>query len=187
MRLYFLEALLQERWAIQHFGKERGLAIMDYVLFGLLIVIIINFCIMFWANNENTKLIYRNLKKNREFDQVKQAQVENLAKETLKSNQLLVNNQIALDKKLDALSIWMDKRNTYVTFQQEQFISLAKSDMLAARRDELLRTKELKVALERLMGVALTSRQPASPNDILAIENLTNRIEELEDVLKEVR
>jgi hypothetical protein len=90
-----------------------------------------------------------------------------------------------LDRKMDALSRFVDSRNTYVTFQQNQFNELARSDMLAARREELLRTKELKVALERLMGVALTSRQPPAPNDVLAIENLTERIEELEKILSD--
>jgi hypothetical protein len=87
------------------------------------------------------------------------------------------------DKKMDALSGFVDVHSTNVAFQQEQFSSFAKADMLAARREELLRCKELKAALERLMGVALTSRQPPSPNDVLAIENLTNRIKELEALL----
>lgn len=108
----------------------------------------------------------------------------------LDATELVLNYQdvfdrkmLELDKKMDALSRFVDTRNTYVTFQQNEFNALARADMLAARREELLRTKELKVALERLMGVALTSRQPASPNDVLAIENLTKRIEELEGML----
>jgi hypothetical protein len=98
--------------------------------------------------------------------------------------QRVVDHQNVLDDKMDALAEFVDRHSTNVAFQQEQFYTLTKADMLAARREELLRTKELKVALERLMGVALTSRQPAAPNDLLALENLTKRIEELESILE---
>jgi hypothetical protein len=111
--------------------------------------------------------------------------VESIALDVGKAQSDVSDFQNSLNNKLNALTSFIDERNSYVTFQQEQFNALAKSDMLAARREELLRTKELKVALERLMGVALTSRQPASSNDILAIENLTRRIEELEQILKD--
>lgn len=84
----------------------------------------------------------------------------------------------------NALAKLVDKHSTSVTFREEQFNALARADVLAARREELLRTKELKIALERLMGVALTSRQPPAPNDVLALENLERRIEELEKILE---
>lgn len=98
--------------------------------------------------------------------------------------QRIVEQQNVLDDKMTALAIFVDKHSTNIAMQQEQFNVLAKSDMLSARREELLRTKELKIALERLMGVALTSRQPAAPNDVLALENLTKRIEELESIIE---
>jgi len=128
------------------------------------------------------------LKKNRNLDRVKQdqvtAQVVQLAQETVKISQHISSLQTILDEKMNALSNFVDAHSTTVALQQKQFNALARSDMLSARREELLRTKELKVALERLMGVALTSRQPPASNDVLAIENLTNRIEELESILK---
>lgn len=87
------------------------------------------------------------------------------------------------DIKMDALARFVDSHSTNVAFQQEHFSALAKSDVDSARREELRRLKELKVALERLMGVAMTSRQPPSPNDVLALENIESRIEELESLL----
>ena len=88
-----------------------------------------------------------------------------------------------LDDKMDALARFVDDHSTKVNFQQELFSGLAKFDVDSARREELRRLKELKVALERLMGVALTSRQPSSPNDVLALENIEKRINELETIL----
>lgn len=108
-----------------------------------------------------------------------------VASSLLDTAQLMIGNQSTLNHKMNALTTFIDERNSYVTFQQEQFQELAKADMLSARREELLRCKELKVALERLMGVAMTSRQPPAPNDVIAMENLTNRIKELERFLKE--
>lgn len=101
----------------------------------------------------------------------------------LKATKLLADHQKTLDDKMNALSTFVDAHSTNAIFQQEQFSSLMKADMLAARREELRRITELKIALERLMGVALTSRQPASPNDVLALENINNRIKELESLV----
>jgi hypothetical protein len=92
-------------------------------------------------------------------------------------------HQDDLEDKMNSLTNFVDKHNTYVIFQQTQFDALAKADLLAARREELIRTKELKVALERLTGVAMTSRQPPAPNDVLALEFLDRRIAELEKIL----
>lgn len=104
--------------------------------------------------------------------------------DVLTVTQRLLTYQNTLDDKLDVFATFVDKYSVDVTLQQEQFESLVRADMLAARREELLRTKELKIALERLMGVALTSRQPPASNDVLALENLTRRIEELESILE---
>lgn len=91
----------------------------------------------------------------------------------------------ALSDKMNALAKLVDEHSSSVTFSQNQLDTLMRADVLAARREELLRTKELKTALERLMGVAMTSRQAPSPNDVLALENLDNRIDELEKILAE--
>lgn len=101
----------------------------------------------------------------------------------LETEGLVSNHQKALDNKMDALSRFVDAHSTHVTLLQGQFFALAKSDVDSSRREELRRLKELKVALERLMGVAMTSRQPPSPNDVLALENIKTRIEELEELL----
>ena len=106
-----------------------------------------------------------------------------VASKTHNAIERIFDHQNTLDEKMDALGEFVDRHSTNVAFQNEQFNALAKADMLAARREELLRTKELKVALERLMGVAFTSKQPPAPNDVVAIENLTKRIAELETIL----
>jgi hypothetical protein len=90
---------------------------------------------------------------------------------------LIIEHQTAIVEMITDL-------NKFRNDQQENFDALARADMLSARREELLRSKELKIALERLMGVAMTSRQPPAPNDVIALENLTKRIEELEAILK---
>lgn len=112
-------------------------------------------------------------------------QTERIARQTTEMSQRILDCQSALNEKMDAFSQFVDERATVIGWEHEQFRALAKADMLSARREELLRTKELKVALERLMGVAMTSRQPPAPNDVLALERLTSRIEELETILKD--
>lgn len=102
----------------------------------------------------------------------------------LDATQCLVDYQKTLDDKMNALATIVNEHSTNVVSQQQQFDALARADVLSARREELFRTKELKVALERLMGVALTSRQPPAPNDVVALENLKNRIKELEAILE---
>lgn len=132
-------------------------------------------------------LLVRTIRDNEAILMVEKAEimwrVEKSNSAILDATQRIVNHQNALDAKMDALAECVDKHSANVTLQQEQFNTLARVDMLSARREELLRTKELKVALERLMGVALTSRQPPAPNDVLALENLTRRIKELETIL----
>lgn len=101
----------------------------------------------------------------------------------VETERTIIDHQRALDDKMDALSRFVDAHSTNATLQQGQLSALAMSDVASARREELRRLKELKIALERLMGVAMTSRQPASPNDTLALEDINKRIEELEEIL----
>lgn len=118
-----------------------------------------------------------------EFNKRREDQFVEMIKEINVVVSKTLYQQKILDDKTTALTTFVDTHSTNVASQQEQFNALARADILSARREELLRTKELKVALERLMGVALTSRQPPAPNDVLALENLTKRIEELESIL----
>lgn len=127
-------------------------------------------------------LLDRKLTDDRVMQMVDKTNVAALA--VLDVTQLLVDHQNILNDKMNALSMFVDKHSNNVVMQQKFFDALAKADVLAARREELLRTKELKIALERLMGIALTSRQPPASNDILALENLTRRIGELESILE---
>ena len=155
----------------------------------ILVLVIVSYLLL-------DRLIVSNARKDRELSRVREdrlvkifKRVEVVAERSTKLEQLVLNQQIALNDKMDALSRFIDERNTYVTFQQNQFEALAKSDMLAARRDELIRTKELKVALERIISMTTMSRQEPAAIDQLAIESVANRIAELEDILgsKEAR
>lgn len=137
------------------------------------------------------KLIVRSFLKYEDLNQERDKHLKQIihdfndvASSLLDTAQLMIGNQNTLNHKMNALTTFIDERNSYVIFQQEQFQELAKADMLTARREELLRCKELKAALERLMGVAMTSRQPPAPNDVIALENLENRIKELESIIE---
>lgn len=156
---------------------------MIYVVLSITTLTLVLLVVSFWTNHTIINVINANVKKNREKDENRQEQIDRLAKDFLKAIQLVMKYQDDLEDKMNALSELVDRHNTYVTSHQAQFDSLAKADLLAARREELIRTKELKVALERLMGVAMTSRQPPAPNDVLALEFLDRRITDLEEIL----
>lgn len=129
------------------------------------------------------KFIFEKFEESQETIEAGMKQTNDIASKVFDLTQRIIDHQKSLDDKMDALAELVDKHSTSVAFQQAQFDALARADVLAARREELLRAKELKVALERLMGVAMTSRQPSSPNDVIALENLDNRIEELERII----
>lgn len=131
------------------------------------------------------RTISKNFRSEREYSKAREDRFAEMIEE---SNVVLVKifeiETLLIDHQTAIVEMIVDL-NKFVNDQKENFNTLAKIDMFMARREELLRTKELKVALERLMGVALTSRQPPAPNDVLALKNLTQRIDDLEEILKE--
>lgn len=157
---------------------------MIYVLLAITLLTLILIIILFWINNSNTNYMYSNVKRSREDEKAGQDKIDRLTRDFLKAIALINECQNNLDQKMSALGDFVDNRNQYVTFQQEQFRALVEADMLSARRSELILAKELKVALERLMSSAMVSRQPAASQDVLALENLAKRIDELENILK---
>lgn len=100
----------------------------------------------------------------------------------VETERTITDHQKVLDEKMDALARFVDDHSTNAILLQGQFFAQAKADVDSSRREELRRLRELKIALERLMGVAMTSRQPSSPNDLLALENIEKRIKELEAI-----
>ena len=100
----------------------------------------------------------------------------------VETERTIMDHQKILDEKMDALARFVDDHSTNAILLQGQFFAQAKTDVDSSRREELRRLRELKTALERLMGVAMTSRQPPSPNDVLALENIEKRISELEAI-----
>lgn len=133
------------------------------------------------SNHFRSEQEYNRTREARFTEMVKE--VNEVASEVHDATLFIIDYQKSFDDNMNTFAKFVDAHSKNVTLQQNHFNALAKNDMLAARREELLRTKELKIALERLMGVAFTSKQPPSPNDVLAIENLTKRIEELEELL----
>lgn len=160
-----------------------GLDIMNYALSAITLLTLVFLVVSIWLDSSNSKFIYRNVKKNREVIQAKQAQVDKMARDFLKATQLIIDYQTKLDEMFDEAMKLVDTQNTSVLAYLKMFDATAKSDLLAARRDELIRTKELKVALERIMGMAMTSRQEPSAIDQLAMESIINRIKELEEII----
>lgn len=129
------------------------------------------------------------LRKNRDLDRVRQdrvtTRIEKLARQTTEAIDSIRNSQIALNANLDNAAKIILHHSRFIDSQIKKLNELAESDILAARRDELIRTKEAKRALERLMTITTMSRQNPETVDILAIESATNRIEELEAILSE--
>jgi hypothetical protein len=157
---------------------------MNYALLGIMFLTLILVVVSIWFSGHDTKLIYGKLTKNREADQIKQAQVEKLAKQILSATKLIEETQQTLDEQMGFVSALLDQHSTSLHGYLKTFENLAQSDILSARRDELTRTYELKSALERIMGMAMTSRQEPSTNDKLAMESVTHRIKELEKILE---
>jgi len=129
------------------------------------------------------------LRKNRDLDRVRQdrvtTRIEKLARQTTEAIDSIRNSQIALNANLDNAAKIISHHSRFIDSQIKKLNELTESDILAARRDELIRTKEAKRALERLMTITTMSRQNPETVDILAIESATNRIEELEAILSE--
>lgn len=132
------------------------------------------------------KLIIRSFEENRKSNLIRDDHNKMLLNDANRVVLTIIDQQNSLDEKMKELATLIGRHSAHVDHRQEQFNALVRADVLAARREELSMAKELKVALERLMGVAMTSRQPAAPNDIIALENLTNRIEELGGVINEM-
>ena len=138
------------------------------------------------------RFISSNLQKDRELSRARDERTFKLVREAWgmilrieETAQVITKTQDYLDEKVDKLARIIEEHNTTVNEHLGAFTALAKSEMLATRRNELVMATELKVALERIMGVALTSRQPVAPNDVIAMENLTKRITDLETILGE--
>lgn len=156
---------------------------MSYAFLAITFVILVLILVLIWFDSSNTKIIYNGIKKNREISQAQQIRIENLSKDFLKAIQLIIDCQEALDKTVQELTKLVDTQNKSLHGHLTRLNLMVQSDMLSARRDELIRAKELKVALERIISMTTMSRQDPSAIDQLAIEAVTNRIEELERIL----
>lgn len=155
-----------------------------YISLVLLIIVVVSMWVLSRIIWQIFKINLENSKRDREFN----SRRDHFFNDVLEKFKLALNDvnetQETLDEKMDALSRFIDERNTYVANQQEQFLAFAKSDMLSARRDELIQINQLKVALERIMSMTTMSRQAPAAIDVLALESVTNRIKELEAILE---
>ena len=96
----------------------------------------------------------------------------------------IVEQQIILARMIEQLTSLLEEKSEYIATQQEQFTTLAKSDLLVARQNELMRAVELKTALERFVRIATSSRQAPATIDVLALESVNRRIDELRKILQ---
>lgn len=153
------------------------------ILIALILIVVIG-STLFLA-----RFISLNSRRNRELDRAGEdrvlRRVEQLMKDNHRIYSLVIDRQSTLDKKMNKFTNVLMDFNIFINLQLQKIETLIKSDMTAARRDELIRTKELKAALERLISITTLSRQPPIGSDILAIEAARNRIEELEKILIE--
>lgn len=155
-----------------------------YITLVLIIVAVVSIWILSRILRQIFGFILESTRKDRELNNKRDSYHKEVL-EKIKLTLIVVNEtQKALDEKMDALSRFIDERNTYVTYQQEHFDAFAKSDMLSARRDELVQVNNLKVALERIMSMTTMSRQSPAAIDVLALESVTSRIKELENILE---
>ncbi len=152
----------------------------------LIILVLLTVYIM-WLG----RYLSKNLAKDHELNRLRSERtnhtikrVEQIAVLSVEMEQLAVNHQLSFDEKLQDITSVVNKQLLEMDTHLQQFEAMAKSDMLSARRDELIRTKELKIALERIISMNTMSRQEPSAIDQLAIESVTNRIVELEAILK---
>jgi len=139
-----------------------------------------------------TRYISKNLRKDRELSRVRDERalqvfkrVQVIAEQAVQTQQLVIDHQTVLDEKLDEVTKTIYEYNTFVNLQLQKLRDLVYSDINIARQNELTRTRELKVALERLGAATTMSRQPVPTTDMLALESATNRIKELETILED--
>jgi len=129
------------------------------------------------------------LRNDRKLDVIRQDHINKLLEEsinkTLASAQLVIDRQTLLDDKINAAVRLIDRHSTSVNDQMRIIHSLVMSDMLSARRSELILAKDAKVSLERVIAVTTMARQPPAVRDVMALDTINNRIEELEAIIHE--
>lgn len=138
------------------------------------------------------RYISSNVRKDRELIRVRDDRVNQLirrvevsAHRAAKGAHVVLNNHVALRAEITEFAQYVDEQNASIKGYLLRLDLLANADMLAARRDELMRTKELKIALERLVSSATLARQQPAGRDLMAIEFINNRIIELETIIDE--
>lgn len=131
--------------------------------------------------------VSRNLRNDMELNWKRQNQLressEQISKQTQEAAQIVIDGQNTLYEAINEVAQVVSNHNTFVDSHFQKLNELMNSDMMAARRDELIRTKELKVALDRIVTLTTLSRQQPDVRYITAIESATNRIEDLETIL----
>lgn len=152
------------------------------------ILIILTWNIVIFLTFFLVKFISKVIRESNESDQLRElritTRIEELTKEIAEVVQLVVRHQSKLKEEMTDIFEVLENFNTFINLQLQQLQELVKSDMISARRDELVRTRELKNALERLVSITTMARQPPIGSDSLAINAATSRIEELEAILE---
>lgn len=144
-------------------------------------------CLICVSPYPTARLVSRNLKKDRDVEWDWQNQLIGKAEDVLKQAVIISNDlaesQVELDEKINKVAMLVADHHSIVFAQTQKLYSFMHSDVKAARRDELTRARELKVALERIVTLTSMARMQPDSMYVEAIESVTKRIEELESIL----
>lgn len=145
-------------------------------MFFVLVVLVILILFAIWY-------IPWNLRKDKERQDQLIKRAESVAAETLSAANLVHSQQLKLTLDISKMSRTAADHFSEIRILLSLQEKLINSDMMSARRDELIRAKEAVRALERLMTVTTMSKQNPEAVDVLALNSARTRIEELEKIL----
>lgn len=148
----------------------------------MLVIILLFLIAIFWALHALDTHLSEKLIIDREVNERLAFHLESVARDSRKAVRQVSETQSSLDENLLTLTKSFDAFIVDTNLALRDLNALTKSDINAARRNELIRTKELKAAIERVISVTTMSRQDPAAQDVLALEAANLRIKELEEI-----
>jgi hypothetical protein len=150
------------------------------------------FCLLFPVSLERLRRQHINeAEKTKELDQLRNAQLKKYIAENkvltsmvLESTQQNCDAHTELTKLIVKYELLLKEQSAYLSEKLTEVKDLAVSDMMVARRNELSRLYELKSVLERMISITTISRQIPATVDVLTLESVNKRIEELGAILR---
>lgn len=160
---------------------------MSVVIMVVLLIMLALVVVVLWAVDHNTKHVVTTLWKENELA-LKQhnhliQRIEHSLAQFEQFNQRADQNFTTTNELIEKLSRLVEDTTLDVNLQLRDLNKLTKSDLNTARQNELLRTKELKAAIDRVIATATLTRQDPAAQDVMALRAVEQRIQELEDIL----